>query len=86
MHQFKFGDYALIEQKRHGAPNEIYVHKVVSHLSSNSWVDVPVQCPATETLHDNTEDVCLCICCGVDETVVKRYRVKDMKLAKNITA
>lgn len=76
---FKFGDYAIIEQKRHGVPNEMFVHKVVDQLSSNSWVDVPVQSPATETLHDEMEDVCWCICCGVNETEVRKYRVKDMQ-------
>lgn len=76
---FKFGDYAIIEQKRHGVPNEMFVHKVVDQLSSNSWVDIPVQSPATETLHDEMEDVCWCICCGVNETEVRKYRVKDMQ-------
>ena len=76
--EFKFGDYAIIEHKRHGAPNEMFVHKVIDQLRSNTWVDVPVQSPATETIHDEMEDVCLCICCGVDETEVRRYRVKDM--------
>lgn len=77
--EFKFGDYAIIEQKRHGVPNEMFVHKVIGQLRSNSWVDVPVQSPATETLHDEMEDVCWCICCGVSETEVRKYRVKDMK-------
>lgn len=76
--EFKFGDYAIIEQKRHGVPNEMFVHKVVGQLRSNTWVDVPVQSPATETIHGEMEDVCLCICCGVDETKVRKYRVKDM--------
>lgn len=77
--EFKFGDYAIIEQKRHGVPNEMFVHKVIRQLRSNTWVDVPVQSPATETLHDEMEDVCWCICCGVDETKVRKYRVKDMQ-------
>lgn len=76
---FDFGDYALVEQKRHGAPNEIYRHKVIRQLRSNTWVEVPVQSPAKEVIHGKTEDVCLCICCGLDETVVLKYRVKDMK-------
>ncbi len=66
--EFKFGDYAIIEQKRHGVPNEMFVHKVVGQLRSNTWVDVPVSVPATETLHGEMEDICLCICCGIDET------------------
>ncbi len=77
--EFKFGDYAIIEQKRHGVPNEMFVHKVVGQLRSNTWVDVPVSVPATETLHGEMEDICLCICCGIDETEVRRYRVKDMR-------
>lgn len=77
--EFKFGDYAIIEQKRHGVPNEMFVHKVIDQLRSNTWVDVPVRSPATETMHDKMEDVCLCICCGIDETEVRRYRVRDMR-------
>ncbi len=77
--EFKFGDYAIIEKKRHGVPNEMFVHKVIGQLRSNTWVDVPVQSPATETLHDEMEDVCWCICCGVSETEVRKYRVKDMQ-------
>ncbi|HGH4619153.1 TPA: hypothetical protein ACJIWO_000196 [Enterobacter cloacae] len=76
---FEFGDYANIEQKRHHAPNEMYRYKVIRQMKSNSWVDVPVQTPATNTIHDEMEDVCLCICCGVDETEVRKYRVKDMR-------
>lgn len=76
---FEFGDYAEIEMKRHVGPNEFYKHKVISRLRSNSWVDVPVQSPAENALHEQIEDVCLCICCGIDETVVRKYRVKDMK-------
>lgn len=77
--EFKFGDYAIIEQKRHGVPNEMFVYKVIGQLRSNTWVDVPVQSPATETLHEEMDDVCWCICCGVDETKVRAYRVKDMQ-------
>ena len=84
--EFKFGDYAIIEQKRHGVPNEMFVHKVIDQLRSNTWVDVPVQSPATETMHDEMEDVCLCICCGVDETEVRRYRVKDMRHRSLVSA
>lgn len=84
--EFKFGDYAIIEQKRHGVPNEMFVHKVIDQLRSNTWVDVPVQSPATETMHDEMEDVCLCICCGVDQTKVRRYRVKDMRHRSPVSA
>ena len=37
-----FGDHVLIEQKRHGVENEIYLHKVIRRLESNTFVDVPV--------------------------------------------
>lgn len=84
--EFKFGDYAIIEQKRHGVPNEMFVHKVIDQIRSNTWVDVPVQSPATETMHDEMEDVCLCICCGVDETEVRKYRVKDMRHSSLVSA
>lgn len=84
--EFKFGDYAIIEQKRYGVPNEMFVHKVVGQLRSNTWVDVPVRVPATETLHGEMEDICLCICCGIDETEVRRYRVKDMRRHSPVSA
>lgn len=84
--EFKFGDYAIIEQKRHGVPNDMFVHKVIDQLRSNTWVDVPVQSPATETIHDEMEDVCWCICCGVSETEVRKYRVKDMRRHSPVSA
>jgi hypothetical protein len=74
-----FGDYSLIEQKRYGVENEMYKHKVIGKLSSNSWVDVPVQTPAKEVLHDEIDVVVACICCGVNETEVLRYRLCDIK-------
>ncbi|AXF76090.1 hypothetical protein AV903_08550 [Erwinia tracheiphila] len=80
---FDFGDYALTEQKRYYAPNEMFVHKVIGRLRSNSWVDVPVKIPATNVIHEQMEEVCLCICCGVDETEVRRYRVKDMQKSQD---
>ena len=75
----EFGDYARIEMKRYGVKNEIYLHKVIGALSSNGYVDVPVHTPATETLHDEVVPVVACICCGVSEREVLRYRVKDVK-------
>ena len=77
-----FGDYALIEQKRYGVPNEMYLHKVIGTLRSNAWVDVPVQTPATETLHPGSVDVVACICCGLDERRVLQYRFDDLREAK----
>jgi hypothetical protein len=76
-----FGDYVEIEQKRHGAENEMYLHKVINTSSSNAWVDVPVQSPAKETLHGKMMPVASCICCGVCETEVLKYRIKDIKKA-----
>lgn len=73
-----FGDYAEIEQKRYGAKNEMYLHKVIRTLSSNTYVDVPVQCPATETNHPEVVPVVACICCGVMETEVRKYRLEDV--------
>jgi len=74
-----FGDYVEIEQLRHGAPNEMYIHKVINAIESNVWVDAPVQSPATESLHDSMEKVLSVIQCGVDETKVIRVREEDCK-------
>jgi len=74
-----FGDYAFIEQKRYGCDNEMYMHKVIGKLNSNGYVDVPVQCPAKETLHEEVIPVIACICCGVQETEVRKYRDVDVK-------
>ena len=84
-----FGDYCFIEQKRYGAPNEMYLHKVVGRLNSNSWVDVPVDFARnalTATVHYERGPaeyglvpVLRCICCGVDETQVVSYREIDCK-------
>ena len=77
---FSFGDYSIIEQKRYGAPNEMYIHKVIGTLRSNAYVDVPVQCPATETIHGGVVDVVACVCCGVSERQILRYRASDISL------
>ena len=75
-----FGDYALIEMKRHGVANEIYTHKVINTYRSNGWVDVPVQSPPTSTLHPGQmEDVASVICCGISEDKVYTVRVADLK-------
>lgn len=73
-----FGDYVTIEMKRYGVPNEQYLHKVIKRFKSNSYVSVPVQSPAQET-NSELEEVVSCICCGVEETDVFNYRVKDVK-------
>lgn len=75
-----FGDYVLIEQKRHGAENEMYLHKVIGRLQSNAYVDVPVQSPATETHHDEIVEVVACVCCGVNEREIFRYRAEDVRI------
>ena len=75
----KFGDYCRIEMSRYGRANEFYTHKVIQSLKSNVWVDVPVQSPGHEEIHDECEPVLRCICCGIDETRVLRYRVEDVE-------
>lgn len=75
-----FGDYCTIEMKRHVGPNEFYLHKVINSLSSNTWVDVPVQEPAIETIHHEMADVISCVCCGVLEKEILKYRVSDVEL------
>ncbi len=77
-----FGDYCLIEQKRYGCENEMYLHKVVGALRSNVWVPVPVQSPATEGFGGGMTDVIRCICGGVCETEVLKYRIQDVQPAQ----
>ncbi len=74
-----FGDYCTIEQNRFGCDNEHYTHKVIGTLRSNTWVDVPVMRVATETIHDHMEDVVACVCCGVCEREILRYRLADVR-------
>jgi hypothetical protein len=76
---FGFGDYCTIEQHRYGCKNEHYAHKVIGTLKSNAWVDVPVTGFAEEVLHDEMEDVVACVCCGVDERRILRYRLSDVR-------
>jgi len=75
-----FGDTCLIEQKRHVNENEMFVYKVIGRLHSNSWVDIPVQSPAKEVLHKEIETVLRCICCGVSEDRVLKFRESDVKV------
>ena len=82
--KMKFGDYCTIEMKRYGCCNETYVHKVIQSLRSNVWVDVPVQSPATETMHKEMVDVIRCVCCGVREDTILRYRVSDVVPGKQL--
>lgn len=74
-----FGDYISVEQKRYGTDNEKYSHKVIEVTNSNCWVDVPVESPATESRHGIVSKVIRCVCCGVDETEVLRFRYEDVK-------
>ena len=79
-----FGRYCTIEMKRHYSDNEFYKHKVIGLFKSNTWVDAPIQSPATETPHKEMEDVINVICCGVREDTVYRVRLKDVKLEANL--
>ncbi len=75
-----FGDYCLIEQNRFGADNEMYLHKVIGQLESNSYVDVPVTGTAREILHDKSTKVIRAITCGVEEKIALKYRIEDVKI------
>jgi len=79
----KFGDYVEIEQKRYGVENEMYSHKVIGRLKSNSYVDVPVYSPYEEKLHPKIVDVVACITCGVIEKDVLNYRISDVRRIEN---
>lgn len=79
--QFNFGDYVEIEQNRYGAPNEMFIHKVVGSFRSNAWVEVPVFWQKELIIHDHSEEVLNVICCGIDETTVYRVRAADCKKA-----
>ncbi|GKV66726.1 MULTISPECIES: hypothetical protein [unclassified Sporosarcina] len=75
-----FGDYVEIEMHRYGAPNEMFLHKVVSALRSNTWIDTPLKWDSQPTIHPEIEPVLNVIQCGIDETKVIRVRQKDCKL------
>ena len=74
----KFGDYVEIEQKRYGIENEMYMHKVIGCLKSNSYVNVPVE-NRIEILHPKVVDVVACICCGINERDVYHYKKSDVR-------
>jgi len=74
-----FGDFVLIEQQRFGAENEIYLYKVINRLRSNAFVPVPVTGYAENVKHEGMHEVISCICCGVDETKVLKFRITDTK-------
>jgi hypothetical protein len=78
-----FGDYVEIEQKRYGVPNEMYRYKVIGSFRSNSYVNVPVQSPETETIiNHEVVPVLACICCGVNEVNVRNFRLEDVKIKR----
>lgn len=79
---FKFGDYVTIEQKRFGVENEHYHHKVIGVKKSNTYVTVPVQ-NRKEVNHGEVVDVVCCVCCGVDEREIFKYRVEDVVLLES---
>lgn len=77
-----FGDYCTIEQKRYGCDNENYTYKVITRSNSNAWVDVPVDAAkngSKEIIRDHMEEVVWCICQGVCEDKVLKFRLKDIK-------
>jgi hypothetical protein len=57
----------------------IIVTRSFGDFASNTYVDVPVKEPARETHHDETAEVVACICCGVNETEVLKYRLADVR-------
>lgn len=73
-----YGDYVCIEQFRYGVPNEFWEYKVIGTLRSNCWVDVPVKHSPAEVRHESMEDVICCICCGIDETKVVRFKLSEV--------
>lgn len=86
MEKIDFGDYVLIEQHRFGAENEFYLYKVINgNIISSGYVDVPVTGAAKETLHGDSEEVVSCICCGVNETVVLKFRKKDVEKVNKLS-
>jgi len=76
----KFGDYVFIEMERHNIANEHYLHKVIRQSFSDVYVDVPAR-SQEEVIHDSAVPVVSCICCGVNETKVLKFRVDDVTLS-----
>lgn len=75
-----FGDYCLIEQKRYGCENEMFLYKVISGgLRGNYWREVPVDARNPDHARGEISDVILAIKCGVDETDVDIFRLEDVK-------
>lgn len=74
-----FGDFCYIEQKRYGVKNEMYLHKVTGTKISNSYVTIPVESVARETIHTHLVKTISCICCGVSEKEILNYKEIDCK-------
>ena len=75
-----FGDYCLIEQKRYGRENEMFLYKVTrGGLRCNYWRGVPVDARQRDHVRGEMSDVVQAIQCGVDETNVETFRLKDVK-------
>ncbi len=74
-----FGDYCEIEQKRYGVPNEFYQYKVIGRAKCNYYHPVPVDANGNHKAYGEMEDVVKVICCGVMETHVETFRVRDVK-------
>lgn len=77
-----FGSYVKIEQHRYGVPNEMYLYKVIGRLKSNHYTTVPVHSVDGDTLHSGVVDVLACICCGINETKVQKFRLEDVHFVK----
>lgn len=75
--QFDFGDVVQIEQRRFGAPNEMFLHKVIGRAKSNTWIDVPAQTHLGAVQHDSMEDILYVVCIGPGEGKIERYRAID---------
>ena len=65
---------------------EIHVYKIVGVLGkSNTWCDIPdTYQNETPKIHDTMEYVVNVIHCGIDETQVLRFRLKDIEVFKII--
>ena len=77
-----FGDYVEIEQKRYSCENEFYLYKVIGTLRSNAFVQVPVDAAVNGTKEitgDCIFHVVNCVCVGVVENQVRKFKVSDVR-------
>lgn len=75
-----FGQIVLIEQKRFKTKNELYYHKVIGALESNTFVDVPTQGFVKEQIHSEMAPCVKAITCGLDERTALKYRIEDVEI------